>query len=68
MIARIVASIMTGKLLKDKKERSPKRDMSPKRDTLKKDRKKKDLSEVDAAPARKFPEVLADIEKKSLDF
>ena len=64
MIARIVASIMTGKLLKDKKKGSPKRDMSPKRDTLKKDRKKKDPTGVDAAPGRKFSEVLTDFNEK----
>ena len=58
MIARIVASIMTGKLLKDKKKGSPKRD------TLKKDRKKKDPTGVDAAPGRKFSEVLTDFNEK----
>ena len=57
MIARIVASIMTGKLLKDKKK-------DTKKGLLKKDRKKKDQSEVDAAPERKFSEVLSDFNEK----
>ena len=66
MIARIVASIMTAKLLKEKKK-SPKRDMSPKRDTFKKGVKNKHQSGVEAAPDRIFPEVLADIQKGNLD-
>ena len=60
MIARIVASIMTGKLLKDKKK-------DDKKGLFKKDPKKKLLRKVDAADSRKFPKVLADIEKQTLD-
>ena len=60
MIARIVASIMTGKLLKDKQKEK-------KSTLLKKRPKKKLLRKVDAADSRKFPEVLADIEKNTLD-
>ena len=76
MIARIVASIMTGKLLAKKKKmaplvserkRSPKRDKSPKSDTFKKGVKNKHQSRVEAAPDRIFPEVLADIQKGNLD-
>ena len=59
MIARIVASIMTGKLLKEKHKDKPKGRV------LKKENK--DQSGVDAADSRKFPEVLADIQKKTLD-
>ena len=57
MIARIVASIMTGKLLKDKKK-------DAKKGSLKKDRKNKDQSEVDAPTTRKFSEVLSDFNEK----
>ena len=61
MIARIVASIMTGKLLKAKHKDKPNGRV------LKKAKKNKDQSGVDAADSRKFPEVLADIQKKTLD-
>ena len=61
MIAQIVASIMTGKLLKEKNKEKKNR-------VFKKLQKKQNPTGVDAAPTRNFPEVLADIEKKSLDF
>jgi len=61
MIAQIVASIMTGKLLKEKNKEKKNR-------VFKKRQKKQNPTGVDAAPTRNFPEVLADIEKKSLDF
>ena len=57
MIARIVASIMTGKLLKDKQK-------DTKKGVFKKDRKKKDPTGVDAPPERKFSEVLTDFNEK----
>ena len=61
MIARIVSSIISTRLTKEHAKKKEKR-------VFKKARKKKELSGVDAAPIRNFPEVLADIEKKSLDF
>ena len=70
MIARIVASIMTGKLLAKKKKMAPlvsERKKSPKSDTFKKGVKNKHQSRVEAAPDRIFPEVLADIQKGNLD-
>ena len=60
MIARIVASIMTGKLLKEKQREKKNR-------VIKKRQKKMNPSGAEAAPTRKFPEVLADIEKNNLD-
>ena len=61
MIARIVASIVGARLTKEHAKKKEKR-------AFKKHQKKHTPAGVDAAPIRNFPEILADIEKKTSDF